>query len=164
MSSHATLPSHPPTSTTAGPEVGFTDVLAHLAVALSIHERRMRGRGVPVPPLVGELAAFLRDCARIRQDPPSMDKASQGAHDHETAKLLLTKGDAAMSLSVSVRTVERLIAGGRLPVVHVEGSCRIRAVDIASYVAGLAVGSTGSTPAEAPPAEAGPDCDPSWGR
>jgi excisionase family DNA binding protein len=164
MSSHAALHSRPPTSATTGPEVGFTDVLAHLAVALSIHERRMRGRGVPLPPLVGELAAFLRDCARIRQDATSMDRTSQGAHDHERARLLLTKGDAAMSLSVSVRTVERLIAAGRLPVVHVEGSCRIRVADIASYVEGLAVGSTGSTPAEAPPADADPDCDRWWGR
>lgn len=39
--------------------------------------------------------------------------------------LVISKRDAAKALSVSVRSIERLIAAGRLPAVRVGGQVRI---------------------------------------
>jgi excisionase family DNA binding protein len=111
------------------------DVLVHLAVALTVHERRQRARGVPLPQSVADIARFLRACVKARQDATSLDESVQSAHDAGVpVRLLLTKGEAAASLGVSVRTVERLVAAGRLPVVHIEGACRIRVADLTAYV------------------------------
>ncbi|WP_158550664.1 helix-turn-helix domain-containing protein [Geodermatophilus sp. TF02-6] len=49
-------------------------------------------------------------------------------------RLLVTKGEAAQRLSVSVRTIERLVAAGRLPLVHVERAARFRVSDLETYV------------------------------
>jgi len=116
-------------------------VLRHLAVALVAHERRLRREGSPPPPpLVGDLAQFLRDCVSIRHDATGMD-GLDGDHDHvAVGVLLVTKVEVATVLSVSIRTVERLIAAGRLPVVHVEGATRIRVEDLNTYVQGLTGG------------------------
>ena len=49
----------------------------------------------------------------------------------------MTKSEAAERLSVSVRTVERLVATGRLPQVHVARLARFRVKDLEAYVDGL---------------------------
>ena len=49
----------------------------------------------------------------------------------------MTKGEAAERLGVSVRTIERLVATGRLPQVHIERSARFRVRDLEAYVDGL---------------------------
>jgi excisionase family DNA binding protein len=48
-----------------------------------------------------------------------------------SGRLLLTKSEAAEQLGVSLRTIERLISAGRLPLVHVEGAARVRLADLA---------------------------------
>jgi excisionase family DNA binding protein len=52
-------------------------------------------------------------------------------------RLLITKAEAAEQLGISVRTVERLISAGRLPLVHVEGAARLRVADLEAYVDAL---------------------------
>ena len=52
-------------------------------------------------------------------------------------RLLRTKTEAAEQLGVSVRTIERLISAGRLPLVHVEGAARVRVADLQGYVQSL---------------------------
>ena len=47
------------------------------------------------------------------------------------------KSEAAEQLGVSLRTIERLISAGRLPVVHVGGAARVRVADLGAYVQGL---------------------------
>ena len=54
-----------------------------------------------------------------------------------SGRLLLTKSEAAEQLGVSVRTIERLISAGRLPLVHVEGAARVRVADLGAYVQSL---------------------------
>ena len=54
-----------------------------------------------------------------------------------SGRLLITKSEAAEQLGVSLRTVERLIAAGRLPLVHVEGAARVRVADLGAYVQSL---------------------------
>ena len=51
--------------------------------------------------------------------------------------MLITKSEAAEQLGVSLRTIERLISAGRLPLVHVEGAARVRVADLEAYVQGL---------------------------
>jgi excisionase family DNA binding protein len=65
------------------------------------------------------------------------------------SRLLLTKPEAAEQLGVSLRTIERLISAGRLPLVHVEGAARVRVADLEAYVQGLdADARTSPSPAE----------------
>ena len=52
-------------------------------------------------------------------------------------RLLITKGEVAERLSVSVRTIERLVSTGRLPQVYVEHSARFRVKDLEAYVNSL---------------------------
>jgi len=52
-------------------------------------------------------------------------------------RLLITKGEVAERLSVSVRTIELLVATGRLPQVYVERSVRFRVKDLEAYVNNL---------------------------
>ena len=54
-----------------------------------------------------------------------------------SGRLLITKSEAAEQLGVSLRTIERLIAAGHLPLVHVEGAARVRVADLGAYVQGL---------------------------
>jgi excisionase family DNA binding protein len=54
-----------------------------------------------------------------------------------SGRLLITKSEAAEQLGVSLRTIERLIAAGQLPLVHVAGAARVRVADLGAYVQSL---------------------------
>lgn len=113
--------------------------------ALSGHVRRLHGQGLPVPREVEELTFFLRhvasirqDAARIRQKAPTAAAGTVTQQSSPMAvRLLITKDEAAERLGVSVRTVERLVATGRLPQVHIERLARFRVKDLEAYVDGL---------------------------
>lgn len=118
-----------------------SEILKHLALALSGHVRRLHQEGQPVPREVQELALFLVRLARIRQDPPDPADEAGGVHDARMPnRLLVTKAEAAERLGVSVRTIERLVAAGRLPLVHVERLARFRVSDLEAFVNSLAEG------------------------
>jgi excisionase family DNA binding protein len=129
-------------------------VLTHLALAITRYVRQLRKNGLPVPSMVEELAAFLTMYARTRQ-------AASGVHgDYGTPqdvpvarRLLITKAEAAEQLGISVRTVHRLIAAGKLPLVHVEGAARLRVADLEAYVDSLVSPDTAQS-------EGGDDVDP----
>jgi excisionase family DNA binding protein len=115
------------------------EVLAHLALAMIRHARQLRQEGLRVPALVDELTGFLAQCVRSRLAATPLDGVRWAAHDGRVARrLLVTKAEAAEQLSVSVRTIERLVAAGRLPLVHVEGAARLRQADLEAYVDSLA--------------------------
>lgn len=117
------------------------EVLKHLSRALSVHVRRLHQEGLPVPREVEELAVFLARLARIRQDPPAPAGELERVHDARMPdRLLVTKAEAAERLGVSVRTIERLVAAGRLPQVHVERLARFRVSDLETFVDSLAEG------------------------
>jgi excisionase family DNA binding protein len=59
-------------------------------------------------------------------------------HPCMESRLLITKREAAEQLGVSVRTVERLAASGRLPLVHIERLARFRPTDVEAFVQSLA--------------------------
>jgi excisionase family DNA binding protein len=114
------------------------ELIAHLVVALSRYLRQLRADGGRVPVQVEGLLTFLTDPARAHQDVTVLDSLrSTSNRSAMPSRLLITKGDAAEALGVSLRTIERLISAGRLPLVHVEGAARIRVTDLESYVQNL---------------------------
>jgi excisionase family DNA binding protein len=120
------------------PEETPSAVLTHLALAITRYVRQLRKDGLPVPLMVDELAAFLTLYVRTRQAAIGVDGDYGTPHDVPVVRrLLITKAEAAEQLGISVRTVERLVAGGRLPLVHVEGAARLRVADLDAYVDAL---------------------------
>jgi hypothetical protein len=74
---------------------------------------------------VEELAAFLMRIARTRQDPPTLaDEFGTAHYVRMPDRLLVSKGEAAERLGISIRTVERLVATAQLPQIYVEGLAR----------------------------------------
>jgi excisionase family DNA binding protein len=115
------------------------EILRHLTFALSSYLRRPCHDGVEVPHEVEELTNFLIQVVRTRQFPPiPADRRGTVHYAQMPDRLLITKGEVAERLSVSVRTIERLVATGRLPQVYVERSARFRVKDLEAYVNSLA--------------------------
>ena len=111
------------------------ELIAHLVIALSRYHRLLRAEGGRVPPEIEDLVIVLTDRARTLRDVPMLDPWRGGAERSATPRrLLVTKSEAAGQLCVSLRTLERLISAGRLPLVHVEGAARVRVADLEAYV------------------------------
>jgi excisionase family DNA binding protein len=136
------IPRHLPGKTTAPQRNGGgqppAELIAHLTVALSRYLRQLRAGGGRVPVQVEALVTFLTDTAGPRPDLTVLD-SWRAASDHPIMpkRLLITKSDAAELLGISLRTIERVISAGRLPLVHVEGAARVRVTDLEAYVQGL---------------------------
>jgi len=120
------------------PEETPSTLLTHLALAVNRYVRQLRKDGLPVPPVIDELAGFLTVYVRNHQAPIGME-GDYGVPQEIPAvqRLMITKAEAAEQLGVSVRTIERLVSAGRLPLVHVEGAARLRVADIEAYVEAL---------------------------
>jgi excisionase family DNA binding protein len=124
------------------------ELIAHLVIALSRYRRQLRAEGGRVPAQIEDLITFLADRVKARHDVLMLDPW-RGASDPSAMprRLLITKSDAAEQLGVSLRTIERLISAGRLPLVHVEGAARVRVTDLDAYVQSLeADGASNSSP------------------
>jgi excisionase family DNA binding protein len=117
-------------------------VLAYVGRLLTEARRRARANGGSWP-LVLESAWAL---ASGRQEPPEVEP---GAALREP--LLVTYAEAGRLLSVSERSVERLVARGELPVVEVGGSRRIQPGDLVEF----AESSARRVPGEKPRREVG---------
>lgn len=115
-----------------------TELIAHLVVALSRYLRQLRAEGGRVPTQMEELVAALTNGVRARPGVAILDpcRAAYG-RSAMPKRLLITKTDTAELLGVSLRTIERLISAGRLPLVHVEGAARVRVSDLETYVQDL---------------------------
>jgi excisionase family DNA binding protein len=119
------------------------ELVTHLAVALSRHVRDLRQAGAFIPAEVEELATFLAQAVRSRPQATPVADVTEAEHSSPVVeRLLVTKGEAAERLGVSVRTIERLVSAGRLTLVHVERAARLRVSDLKAYVHGLAEGDT----------------------
>lgn len=69
-----------------------------------------------------------------RQAAPGFASSVDSAEDR-----CMTFSEAAQRLSVSPRTLSRLVANGELSTVSVAGAARVRASDLADYVAALPI-------------------------
>lgn len=113
-------------------------LVRHLTHAVSAHVHWLYRQGLAAPPELESLNEFLLQVARNRQDTSTAAMPiDPGQSAAMSERLLVTKSEAAERLSVSIRTVERLVSSGRLPQVHVERSVRFRLSDLESYVTGL---------------------------
>jgi excisionase family DNA binding protein len=120
------------------PEETTSAVLTHLALAITRYVRQLRKEGAPVPSMVEELAACLTMYVRTRQTASGVNGDYGTPQDVPVVRrLLITKAEAAEQLGISVRTVHRLIAAGKLPLVHVEGAARVRVADLEAYMDSL---------------------------
>jgi excisionase family DNA binding protein len=120
------------------PEETSSTVLMHMTLAITRYVRQLHKDGLPVPPVLDELAAFLTRYVEERRAAAGVDDDYRTPEDVPVVRrLLITKAEAAEQLGVSVRTVERLISAGRLPLVHVEGAARLRIDDLEAYVDAL---------------------------
>jgi excisionase family DNA binding protein len=114
------------------------ELIAHLVIALSRYRGDLRAEGGRVPAQIEDLIAFLADRVRARHDVPMLHPwCASSAPSAASRRLLITKREAAEQLGVSLRTIERLISASRLPLVHVEGSARVRVTGLEAYVQGL---------------------------
>jgi excisionase family DNA binding protein len=112
-----------------------TELMAHLVIALSRYHRLLRTTGGRVPAEIEDLVLVLTDRARAPHPVPLHDPCrAPSALSAIPRRLLVTKSEAAEQLSVSLRTLERLISAGRLTLVHVEGAARVRVADLEAYV------------------------------
>jgi excisionase family DNA binding protein len=106
----------------------------HLALALRMHVVQLRRNGHPVPRPLVELEAHF--CVPGRQEPTEVADPAR-VPDASGMALAVDLDTAARTLHVSRRTVERAIATGALPAVHVGRSRRIRIRDLRAYVDNL---------------------------
>ena len=81
------------------------------------------------------MARYVLESPSLRQDATNDGSERRSAHAERMRNELLTKKDAAAELSVSVRTLERLIASGQVIVTRVERSTRVRRADLDDYIA-----------------------------
>ena len=109
-------------------------VLAYVGVLLGECRQRSVRNGLAWS--VQLEAAWL--LATGRQEPPEF-----GSGSHLPDVVAVTYSEAARRLSVSERTVERLIGSGALPAVAIGGCPRIRATDLTAYVEGRPVRTAG---------------------
>ncbi len=69
-----------------------------------------------------------------RQGPTSLEQLRARQQDEHVNPRVLTPRQVAAALQCSLRTVERRIADGALPVVHIGRSVRIRVDDLDTYL------------------------------
>jgi excisionase family DNA binding protein len=114
------------------------EIVRHLVIALARHIRQLRKDGLPVPEELDELVVSLQRPQRHRPETTVRGFDFRAApRERLSGQLLVTKAEAARRLSVSVRTVERLVTAGRLPMVHVERAARLRVSDLETFVRNL---------------------------
>jgi hypothetical protein len=91
------------------------ELIAHLVIALSRYMRQLRAEGGRGPAQIEDLITFLAARVMALHDVPMLDPWRTASDPSAMPRrLLITKGDAAELLGVSLRTIERLISAGRL--------------------------------------------------
>lgn len=104
---------------------------AHLARAIDSHRDWCRVNALPVPPLFHQLSVAL--AASGGQARPQ-DATPLPTTEHQV--MALTYDDAAAVLSVSPRSIRRLVAARELPAISIGGSKRITREALADYLKG----------------------------
>lgn len=106
----------------------------HLAAAVRAHRERLRRQHFEYPRELEEIERAATERARTSQAASVIAEAAMSAHD-EPMSMLLTKEATARALSVSPRTVDRLIASGALATVPLGRSRRISREALEAFVA-----------------------------
>jgi excisionase family DNA binding protein len=124
------------------------ELAGHIALALGQHRRWAARTGLQLPAGLSEFERHLtRRATQGQRGTPLEDLWAVRDGAHVTARLLAYE-DAAAALSVSERTVKRLVARGQLRAVRVAGTARIRVCDLDAYVDHLSTTHTPTTTGE----------------
>lgn len=108
--------------------------LRHIELALRLYLATLRRDGYPAPP---ELLELLRTVADSRRQPAPELAVPSTSGDGEAMPLAVTYEEAGRMLSVSERTVQRLVSAGVLPTVEVGAQGRrISVADIRKHLSG----------------------------
>ena len=102
---------------------------AHLARAVDDHRRWCRVNGFDVPAPLHQLSVTL--AARDGQARPQVAEPLPLA---ESGPVALTYAAAAALLSVSPRTIRRIVGAGQLPTIDIAGCKRITRTAIEQYL------------------------------
>lgn len=94
--------------------IASDELLPHLAAAVLGHCQRLRRDGLAVPADLAQLRDDLHGAARRRQEATPFEPAVQPVE-----RVTVSAHEAAQRLGLSGRTVDRMIADGRLEVVRV---------------------------------------------
>ena len=109
----------------------------HLVRAIDAHRVWCRANGIRLPDSLDRLALLARN-GQGRTEPVEPDELAQDGG----MPLMFDYDDAARLLSVSPRTVRRLVASGELPAVTLTpGTRRILRSDLEAYAQSLATAS-----------------------
>jgi excisionase family DNA binding protein len=98
----------------------------------------LRQAGMRAPASVVEFRDLCSSRVSGGQRVPEVDPSAAVLEPLSMSPLLLTYGQTEAALQCSARHVKRLVATGELPRVLCGGLSRIRAADLAEYVANLA--------------------------
>lgn len=113
---------------------GLPVVAGHVATALRAHRQWAARVQLWVPPEVAFIERIATDAARTRQAPTAIDDLFQLRDRPVVAPLAMTYADVAEALSISVRSVERLVGSGALRTVRIGGAARVTVAGLADFV------------------------------
>lgn len=101
------------------------DVAGHLAHALRRYSKYARSVAIAVPPELHQIESMATLSATGSQAAPQHDSDIRGRHDQTVEAMAVTYSGAAQALSVSKRSITRMIQRGELRTVTVGTSKRI---------------------------------------
>lgn len=110
-----------------------------VAQAIELRRRAELSNGRTPPAGMAELRDLFAAVASGRQEPTSSEHWRELLEDLAVTPKLLKRGQVAIELGCSERTVDRLIAAGALPAVTLgDQLIRVRVSDVDAYINGLA--------------------------
>ena len=118
------------------------EVLAHLVRAIALYRRQLRADGIgPLPSWEQFARAVATKPDHVRQGAPLLADPNEASDTHwHEPPLLLDKRQVGTLLNVSARSLDRLIAAGKLPIVKIGARSLIRRTDLETFVGMLKVG------------------------
>jgi len=100
-------------------------VAGHLSAAVMRHRKWMRSVGMPIPAELKALGEALALHANQRQPAPNFRQDHPSDHGRGMDPIAVPYTEAARLLSVSERSISRLVAAGTLAPVAIGGAKRI---------------------------------------
>jgi len=110
------------------------EVAFYISAAIAEYLDFWTPRGRLTPPGLAQFGEEMSRTAFNRHEPTRVESLRAQQHTEPMTSTLLTRQQAAGVLQCSLRTVERRIADGALPVVHIGRSVRIRVEDLDAYL------------------------------
>lgn len=109
------------------------EVTGHLVMAIEGYVESLGRQRLRVPSALPHLARVMRQRLTKVQDGSFIDALAEALNDVHMDRVLFTLEETADALGVSVSTVKRLTADGKLQTVKVAGARRVHTDDLRAY-------------------------------